>query len=237
MSARLSMPIPTLPQFVEDDIESFLYVVLYTGLRYLEHPWNTPEKAEKFLSQMVEIFEHGGSYKMRMLALDLAHIMDEGENVIFRFQSHGINRWLVGVMKLYRSWYVTRAKRFAQMHLDDRPAERDNFTGKLGLDELNLDELEAMEKSVPIHDHTRVREMLEIVLGLPSYWPDTEVISDNLSTARHYLSTDSDSDSDSESESEVSDSDSDQTVSGRLKRHSSWVGEEDPVPKKRRTTF
>lgn len=190
MSARLSMTIPTLPQFVEDDIESFLYVVLYTGLRYLEHTWNTldKKKAEKFTSRMVEIFDDGGSHKMSMLTLDLAHIMDEGENDIFRFQSRGVDRWVMGVMKLFGKWYVTRAKRFSQMLSNDGPAERDNSIDQLKFNGLDLCELEAMEKSIPIHDHVRIREMLEIVLGFPPYWPDSEAIGDNLSTA-HRIKT------------------------------------------------
>ncbi|KAG5634375.1 hypothetical protein H0H81_002179 [Sphagnurus paluster] len=88
---------------VQDDMESFVYVVLYIGLRYLEH--NKPREA---LYIMSEIFDHeifdsdgrctGGENKKFMITL----LGKLGRD--FHLACQPLDQWLRIILKMLQEW-------------------------------------------------------------------------------------------------------------------------------------
>ncbi|KAG5635889.1 hypothetical protein H0H81_009770, partial [Sphagnurus paluster] len=141
---------------VQDDMESFVYVILYIGLCYLEH-----NKPRDTLYIMSEIFDHekvdadgkctGGENKKAMIR-GFAKLGDD-----FHFTCEPLDLWFRAVLKMLREWidYVSPPPTASLNPLDD-----------------------FLEPTVPrppieslrLYDHKKMAALFTNTLALPG-WP------------------------------------------------------------------
>ncbi len=144
---------------VQDDFESFIYVMLYHGLRYLAH--NQPRSGLR--SIMTSIFDgginvgngqwHGGTVKTA-LARDLDPLRPD-----FQFNCTPFDLWITEMLSAIDQWIgVLKARKRTQP--DDSAVNS------------NVDPTTDAKK-VMFHDHSRLDSFWKKVLGMDG-WPTND---------------------------------------------------------------
>ncbi|KAG5649302.1 hypothetical protein H0H81_004755, partial [Sphagnurus paluster] len=154
---------------VQDDMESFVYVILYVGLRYLEH-----NKSKDTLHIMSEIFDHekvntegkctGGENKKAMIRA-FAKLEDD-----FQFACEPLDNWFRIVLEMLREWveYVAPPKPVV--------SERSFTYRKTTAEPKPRPPIE----SLALYDHKEMANLFASALDPSTVWPLDDAAKDCL---------------------------------------------------------
>ncbi|KAG5634110.1 hypothetical protein H0H81_003369 [Sphagnurus paluster] len=157
---------------IQDDMESFVYVVLYHGLRYLSH-----NKPKKTLSIMRDIFDYeeydvdgertGGSHKKAMIRSFA--ILEED----FHLDSKPLDQWLRKMFKMLREWieFVTPTVEEVDIFGDDDKSDKPSVPTPTLSPHLS-------KTSVDLSDHTKMAEIFAKALDR-GIWPENDAAVDS----------------------------------------------------------
>lgn len=132
MSAAL-LQNPTKPHEVQDDMESFIHVVTYHGLRYMDH--NQPDEVGQMMEALFDEYHIGSKGRYVGGSNKIANFVSRGtikEDFAFNFSPLTI--WLDTAINMVRAWMWARTMKLVGIpvpfsdHSDLRNAWEDCFT-------------------------------------------------------------------------------------------------------------
>lgn len=193
MSAAL-LEDPTRDSTLQDDLESFLHVLIYAALRYLEHPLTQDDLAD-FMKQYFDSRHYhknttsGGDFKRQIIAA--GKISYKGLNVaICPTIDHPLNRFILVLMSWFRAYYERRLRtveqhqkrKLAQHELAARPyivdpelalkyAQRPQVVPRESLDDDQKQKEKDMELVSNLETHVAFSEALGKLAFIDDGWP------------------------------------------------------------------
>jgi len=180
MSARLLQD-PRKSHEVQDDLESFFYVVLFNALRYTRHNLTASDPGS-FMRKMQWLFEDrvegdgravGGSYKLSLIRTGGKHLglLETGP---LRFARKPMEEWYQMFLKSLSQWY--------QYNLEQQVKDRAEALQEDDFDSLDdEDDTGIQYKDLLLRSHEHVARQWKLILDRSeSYQQKIDAVADQL---------------------------------------------------------